>query len=284
MRRGVVASSFQPSSAAPLLSLYDSPNTVSAITSLAASLGVTVTGYAFYTDGSTWSSIGSWTVPGTIPAGKTLVLSVDLTPDSTGLSAVSSHIATFQTLATYLATLIGINIIIRLGWEMDIITGPWGNGVNGNTPSQYAPAAGAVISAMLAICPTLQFDFSCNTGTSDLAQLEVYFGSGIPYTFAGGDHYDTSSGSPNDFSAFAPVVHLAVNNGLPVSCGEWGLSGRDDPTFIANASQFFLDPAASAARYTLPTYTVGYQSYFNAINSVLSDYPTSKTAYTADFG
>lgn len=261
-----------------------SPTSLSHTQSLASTLQMTLSGYSDFTDGTSWGSIASYSPP-SLPAGVTLLLSPDLTPDSTGLSAVSSNIATFQTLAR---TLIGIPTILRLGCEFDGSWKPWGTGANGNTASQFNPAVTLVIQAMKAINPALKFDFCCNTGTSTLSQLQVYYGSNGDslWDFIGGDHYDTSSGPSDTFSAFGAAVNLAVQRGKPVSCGEWGLNGHDDPTFINDAAQFLTNPSAAATRYGWPLYTVGYWSYFNAdisVNSDITQFPNSITAFRADF-
>ena len=267
--------------APPILGLYTGSNTVSAITSLGNTLAVPVRGYSFYTDGSSWSSIGSWTVPGTLPTGATLILSVDLTPNATGLSAVPANTSHFGTLAASLPN----NTIVRLGWEFEIATGPWGAGVNGNTAAQYVTAWQAVIPVMRGVNPTFKFDWCCNTGTSNLAQLETYYPGDSYVDFIGGDHYDTPGGG-GDFSQFGAVVNLANLRNKPVSCGEWGLassSTTDDPTFINDGAQFFLRTAQASVRYSFPAYTVGYQSYFSALNSIITNYPNSQAAYSAAF-
>ena len=80
-------------------------------------------------------------------------------------------------------------------------------------------------------------------------------------------------------------------HGKPLSCGEWGLHDADDPTFISNMAQGFLNPAAAVSRYGFAgLYTVGYHSYFNddlsgqgGINSYLPDFSNSLAQYQTDF-
>jgi hypothetical protein len=255
--------------------------------SLGTTLGVAPPGFSFYTDGTSWSSIAGWTVPGTLPAGATLLLAVDLSPNGVGCSAVPANVSNFTTLATYLATL-GVPVIVRLGWEFDIATGPWGAGVNGNTPALYVAAFQAAASAIRAAFPAVKIDWCCNVGTSNLTQLQSYYPSSTPPDFVGGDHYD-SVGGGGDFSAFGPVVQMAHNVGKPVSCAEWGLAtsgsaGTDDPQFISNAAQFFLNPVGAAGRYGFASYTVGYQSLFSALNSAITSWPNSEAKYVQLFG
>lgn len=261
--------------AAPLLGLYTTANTVASAQSLATQLGIaTLPAFSVYCDGTSWSSIAGFTVPSGL-AGRTLLLGVDLTPNNTGLSAVAANVGTFSTLAAKLPT----GTICRVGWEFDIATGPWGAGVNGNTPAQYATASQLAIAAMRQANPSLKFDFSCNTGTSSVAQLQTYYGtSGDSYwDYIGGDHYDNKGGGGGT-GPMANSLAFAKQRGKPYSCGEWGLNGADDPAFINAMAQFFLDPIG---------YTVGYQSYFSAnlsIDSDITKFPNSMAAYTAAFG
>lgn len=270
---------------------YTGSNTVAAIQNLGKTLSAKlVNGFSFYTDGSTWSSIGSWRPP-TVPAGEWLLLGVDLTPNNTGLSAITGSQKT-QALAafTQLAkTLIGVNTVIRLGWEFDGSWMPWGTGANGNTAAMFNPAVSLVIPAMKAVNPALKFDFSCNTGTSNLSQLQVYYGSNGDslWDYIGGDHYDNKGGG-GDFSQMQYVVQLAVQRGKPVSIGEWGLNGADNPAFINSGAQFILNPSATIARYTqwkvTTPYTVGPTSYFSVdlqINSDITQFKNSEAAYAA---
>lgn len=281
-----------PPTSSCLLGLYDESNTVSQLVSLASTLGVSaeLKVYSFYTDGGTWGSIGSWTVPGTIPSGGTLGLAVDLTPNNTGCSAVPGNSAAqsaFTTLAGHLPN----GTIVRLGWEFDIPTGPWGKGANvspANTPANYVTAFQTVVGWMRAANPTLKFDWCCNTGTSTLAQLQTYYPGDSFVDYIGGDHYaNPGTTTVGDFSAFGPVVNLAAQRNKPVSCGEWGLATsqtQDNAVFVNAAVQFFLNPVAAAARYGWPPYTTIYQSYFNALSSIITGFPNAKAAYTAGFG
>lgn len=278
---------FATASSSPPLTLIQGLYTgsLSSTESLASRLTMTLSGYSTYCTGDSWGSIGSFSPP-TLPPGVTLLLGVNLTPNATGISAVAGHLATFEGLAS---NLIGTPTICRLGWEFDGNWFPWGNGVNANTPAQFATATALVINAMKAVNPDLKFDMSCNTGTSTLAQLEVYLGSNASlWDYIGGDHYDTSSGGSDTFAAFGPVVNLANLHGIPISVGEWGLNDHEDTDFIDDAAQFILDPAGASSRYGWPSYTVGYHSYFSAdlrpgINSDITDFTSSLAEFQTNF-
>lgn len=274
-------------SASPPLTLIQGLYTgsVSSTVSLASRLTMTLTGYSTYCTGDTWGTIGGFS-PDPMPPGVTLLLGVNLTPNATGLSNVAANLSHFENLAS---NLIGTPTICRLGWEFDGNWFPWGKGVNSNTPTQFAAATALVIPAMKAVNPDLLFDFCCNTGTSTLAQLEVFLGSNASlWDFIGGDHYDTSSGASDTFSAFGPVVALAAANSKPVSIGEWGLNDHDDSDFIDDGAEFILNPTSAASRYGWTSYTVGYHSYFSAnlspgINSDITEFSGSLAEFQTDF-
>jgi hypothetical protein len=277
--------------AQPVLGLYTDANSTTGIDTLASTLGVKVRGYSFYVAGGTWSSISNpWSgtatgQPPTLGAGQIVLLSVPLTPNNTGLSSVPSNLSTFRTLAT---NLVGTPTIVRLGWEFDGNWFPWGNGVGTNTAAQYVTAWQDVIPAMRANNAELTFDWSANIGTSNLTQLETFYPGDFYVDYIGGDYYDNNGSGGNTASNYGPVVNLANARGKPLSTGEWGLNGTDDPTFINNMAQLFLRPQAAAARYGWPAYSVAYQSYFSFdgsnINSDITQFPNAKAAYTADFG
>lgn len=277
--------------------LYVGANNVAGAVSAAAQLQMTLTGYSDFTDGTSWASIGAYTPP-TLPAGMALLLSPDLTPNGTGLSAIINPGAAqtqaknaFTELAMSLLPLTNAGHIVnlRLGCEMDGSWKPWGTGANGNTAAQFNPAVTLVIGWMKAANPALQFDFCCNTGTSTLAQLQVYYGANgsTLWNTVGGDHYDTSSGASDTFSACGAAVNLASLNNKPFGMGEWGPNSHDDSAFIDDAAQFIFTPSAASARYGWPPYTVGYHSEFDIddapIDSRIANKPNSLLAFQKDF-
>lgn len=281
-----------PGGSAPRLALYDGSNWA-AIEALATTLGVKLAGLSMYSNGSTWATIANpWGgtstggPPPALAAGQDVILSVDLTPNNTGLAAVPGNLSAFVTLAK---ALIGIPTIIRLGWEFDIPTGPWGAGAKnssgqslGNTPALYVAAWQAVVPAMKAVNPSLKFDWCCNSGTSSLAQLEAYYPGDQYVDFIGGDHYDPGAG--NLVAAMGACITLAAQRGKPLSIGEWGEKGKDNPAFAQAMGQLILDlPAACAANGWPVPPSVAYHSYFNAQQSIMTSWPNFEAEYKALF-
>lgn len=258
---------------------------VSSALSLGKTLGLSpLTGYSYYCDGTSWSSIASCAPASGLPAGTTLLVGVDLTPNKTGLSAVAANVSAFSTLGKHF---VGTSAVFRVGWEFDGSWMPWGTGANGNTAAQFAPASALAINAIKASDPAARFDFSDNTGTSSLAQLKVYMGNNASlWTYVGGDHYDNvKSTTGGTISAMTATIQLASSLGKPFSEGEWGLNGSDDTKFIASECQAIYHPAQASAANNWPSYTVGPTSYFSAdlqINSDITQFPNSVAAYKAD--
>ena len=120
---------------------------------------------------------------------------------------------------------------MRLGWEFDISTGPWGAGVNGNTPALYVSAWEAVVPAMLAVNSTLQVRLVLQHRHLDAQPTPVLLPGRSYVDYIGGDHYDNIGGG-GDSSQYGACVNLASSRGKPLSSGEWGLNGTDDPTWI----------------------------------------------------
>lgn len=269
----------------PLIPGLFVPNQVqSAAETLAATLGIDLTLLSGYTDGTSWTDIGSGWLP-SVSGGVGLLIGIDLTPNGTSLAEVPANVSYFATLATRIPS----GSKCRLGWEMDIGTGPWGVGAKGitptNTPALYVAACEVVIPAMLAANPTLEFDFCCNTGTSTVAELMTFYGPNGDslYTYIGGDHYDNVGGG-GDFSQFGAAVNLAAQRGKPVSGGEIGLNGTDNPAFVWDYAQFVLDPIAAAKRYGWPAYEMGYSSWFNYQGADLTKYANSAAEFKGCFG
>lgn len=275
----------QPNAPPPgVLGLY--VGSVQSATSLGKTLGLNpLNGYSYYCDGSSWQSIAACGPVGGLAPGATQLVGVNLTPGGTGLSAVAANLGTFTTLASHF---VGTNVVFRVGWEFDGNWFPWGNGVNGNTPAQYAAATALVLPAMKAADPAARFDFSDNTGTSTLAQLKTYMGNNAAlWTYVGGDHYDDKgSTTGGTMSAMTATVTLASQLNKPLSLGEWGLHNSDDVAFINNMATVILHSATASAKWGWPSYSVGPTSYFSAalqINSDITQFPNSAAAFRADF-
>lgn len=281
-----------PPSGNALLGLFSATQSIGSIQTVASHLGVTSTlkGYSFFTSGSSWSSIGSWTVPGTLPAGSIILLGVNMVADPPAtISQLTANIGQYATLASHLPN----GTIVRLGWEFDIGTGTGGFG-HVLSQSNFISGWQQIYTTMKAVNTTLKFDLCCNTGTSTLTQLQTWYPGDAFVDYLGGDHYNTPNITGGDFSAFGPAVQWAASHNKPISCGEWGLATsqtKDDPAFINAAGQFFNNPAAATARYASfggVSYTAGYQSYFNdqaefgeGLDSGL--FPLSLAAYTSNF-
>ncbi len=286
---GVTPTSPPSTSVIQGLDVNGGANTVSASQSLASTLKMTLTGFSTYTDGSTWSSIEDYNPP-TLPAGMTLLLGVDLTPNGTGCSAVPGN-ATAESAFKTLAAKLPDTCIVRLGWEYNIATGPWGAGVNGNTPALFVAAWTAAWGWMKAVNPNLRFDLCGQVGITT-AELQSYYPAAAPPDFIGVDIYDGNSSQNLTFSGFVAAANFATSKGVPISCGEWGMCTSvlyDDPRWVDLAHEFFTNPTAAVARYSgLNLYRVGYWSYFNdpSFNTDLtvSGLTNSRAEFQADFG
>jgi hypothetical protein len=272
-----------PVTGAPILGLYIGGAGAAPVQAFAETLGVTCQAFGEYTTRSVWSDIAGsgWVEDGA--DGMRLIVGVGLVPTGVSLTAVPANVSNFATLAASLAP----GTICRLGWEFDGGWYAWGINYPGNTPASYAAAWQAVVPAMKAVQPGLLFDFCSNAGsTQTMAELEAYYPGDAYVDYIGCDHYDNTGGGGSP-TPMAPVIELAAARGKPFSCGEWGLNGADNPTFINEMAQVFLDPSAAAAKWGWPTYTVAYQSYFSAdlsINSTLNTTtPNSLAAYKAAF-
>lgn len=262
--------------------LFVPSQTQSAAAALAKTLGIPLTGLSGYGDGSTWNSIANGWVPSV--SGIPLYFGVDLTPNNTGDSVIPPA-GTWTALGKRLPD----HTVVRIGWEPDIATGPWGltSKVSpANTPALYVTRFRACALELKAANPTLKVDFSVNTGTSSLSQLEALYPGDDVVDYIGGDHYDNPQGN-GDFSQFLNIVTLAVNHGKPVSGGEIGLNGHDNPQFIFYFAEFVLDPTAAAKRYKMPVYVPGPFSYFSdklATDSDITTKPNSIAEFKGCFG
>ena len=81
----------------------------------------------------------------------------------------------------------------------------------------------------------------------------------------------------NEVAGLDYTVTFAQAHSKYVSIPEWGLDGYDDPGFINNMHSFIADPNDD----------VGYSSYFSydgAIDSSITQFPSSASAFTTDFG
>jgi len=161
------------------------------------------------------------------------------------------------------------NTIIRIMWEMNGNWFPWGTQTY--TAAQYIAIYRAAEEAFAAV-PGNHFTFVWNlsAGTIEPGRTEFDTYPGNAYVSSIGiDVYD-EWGTDNNLSSIASFAHSV---GKPISLDEWGLDGRDDPSFISTIAGFIDDPAND----------VTLQSYFNYGASEISQYPDSEAQYARDF-
>lgn len=244
---------------------------LSADESLASTLGISpLEVYSDYPDGTNYGTIADYSPP-SLPSGCVISLGLNMCANGTNLSSVAGNIGTYTTLAKRLPN----GTIIRLGYEFDINTGPWGPA--NNTPAEYVAAWKLIHDAMMAVNSSFIWDWCCNSGTSTAEQLMAWYPGDAYVDLIGFDHYDPGDGS---WSQGLAAITVASQRGKKVSIGEWGLkNSKDDPTFINNGFKVFAGELAGA-----PAYEVYYHSYFSltSYGSNLTTAPNSLAAYKAD--
>ena len=125
------------------LGFYVSSQSPGAVQDLAKQLSVQVQGLSGYTDGSSWSSIGSYQPPQT---SLRLYLGVSMSPDSGTPAQTPSHLSAYQELAQSLVNGGQAYAILRIGWEWNTTRFSWG--VQNTTPSQYVTAFDDIVTTM----------------------------------------------------------------------------------------------------------------------------------------
>jgi hypothetical protein len=161
------------------------------------------------------------------------------------------------------------NTIIRIMWEMNGNWFPWGTQTY--SAAQYVTIYRAVEQAFAAV-PGNHFTFVWNisAGTVEPGRTEFDTYPGNAYVSSIGiDVYD-EWGTDDNLPAIASFAHSV---GKPISLDEWGLDGRDDPSFISTIAGFIDDPAND----------VTLQSYFNYGANAITQYPESEAQYVRDF-
>ncbi|HUY22421.1 MAG TPA: glycosyl hydrolase [Acidimicrobiales bacterium] len=259
------------------LGFFVSSQQPSGVRSLANTLGVQVQGISAYTDGTSWSSIGSYQPPATTLR---LYLGVSMSPDNGAPSQTPAHLAVYQRLAQSLVNGGQPYAIIRIGWEWNTTFFSWGE--QNTTPAQYVTAFDDIVSTMRSV-PGQQFRFDWCAGSGNTPTNGSYADSypGDQYVdYIGTDQYDNPVTSWNDnltmVGGLAYTVSFAVAHGKVVSIPEWGLNGTDDPTFVDLMHSFIADPANQ----------VGYSSYFSdnaGVDSDITQFPNAEAAFTRDF-
>jgi predicted ester cyclase len=161
------------------------------------------------------------------------------------------------------------NTMIRIMWEMNGNWEPWGT--QALSAAQYVSIYRAAEEAFAAV-PGSHFTYVWNVsaGTVEAGRTEFDTYPGSAYvTNVGIDLYDEWG----QYKNVPTIISFAQSHGKPISFDEWGLDGRDDPSFIYFVSGLVHNPAN---RVTL-------QAYFSSGGADISQFPESEAAYTRDF-
>jgi hypothetical protein len=248
------------------------------VTSLANRLGVQVQGISGYTSGASWVDIGNYQPPQTTLR---LYLGVSMAPDGSSPAQTPDNLGVYAQLARNLVAGGQAYAILRVGWEWSAALFPWG--VQNTTPAQYVTAYDDIVTTMRNVAGQhFGFDWCAVQGATPTNGSYAQSYPGDQYVdYIGTDVYDNPGISWSDaisgVGGLSYTVNFALQHGKLVSIPEWGLDGSDDPTFINEMHSFIADPSNHVA----------YSSYFYddaAVNSVLSQFPNSQAAFTADFG
>ncbi|MGH7642644.1 MAG: glycosyl hydrolase [Candidatus Dormibacteria bacterium] len=160
-------------------------------------------------------------------------------------------------------------------WEMNGNWFPWGT--EAMTAAHYISVYRAAERAFAAVPGNrFQFVWNVNVGTIEPGRTEFDTYPGNAYVSnIGLDFYDYNraigAGAPD--RAVAPILAFAAEHHRPTSLDEWGLDGRDDPTYIDYVAQLVHNPGDH----------VTVQSYFSDGRSNILRYPRAMAEYTKDF-
>lgn len=242
----------RPGSAAPKLGLFVARENSAAITALGATLKVTVQMMTVYADGPAWTTYSD-------PPATSLQLLL-------GVGEVTPGEA--RTIGHRLVSTGHANTIIRIMWEMNGNSFPWG--VQALSAAKYIAVYRAAERAFAAV-PGNHFQYVWNLNAGSVApgrtEFDTYPGNAYVSNI-GIDFYDF-----HDDSVVPPILAFAAAQGKPVSFDEWGLNGRDDPAFINYVASVVNDPGDN----------VDFQAYFSDGRSKITRFPRSEAAYTSDF-
>jgi beta-mannanase len=163
------------------------------------------------------------------------------------------------------------NAIIRIMWEMNSNSMPWGT--QSLSAAQYIAIFQAAHNAFAAVAGNhFQYVWNLNAGSVEPGRTEFDTYPGNAYVSnIGMDFYDF-----HDDSVIPPILAFAAAQGKPVSFDEWGLNGTDDPAFIDYVASVANDPGDNVA----------FQAYFSfsgAIDSTITQFPQSEAEYRKDF-
>ncbi len=214
------------------------------------------------------SDYNSYSPPSGIPAGMTLMLGVGALTPAEAASIGDNLVAAGQSHA-----------IIRVMWEQNQDVDGWFQGWNQltySTASSYIAEFQSVVTNMRAVAgEAFSFMWNPNGGTGSEASgrswQDTWPGSAY-VNIVGVDQYDYSGYAANIQS----VVSFAQSQGLPVAIPEWGLNGSDDPSYINGVAAIVNNPANNVILQA-------YFSYPGSIDSDITQFPQSQTAFQADF-
>ena len=260
------------------LGFFVSSQRPSDVTALAGRLGVDVQGISGYTSSSSWGAIGGYQPPST---SLRLYLGVSMNPNGSSPAQTPSNLGVYEELGRSLVNAGQSYAILRVGWEWSTTFVPWG--VQNTTPAQYVTAFDDIVTAMRTV-PGQHFLFDWCAAEGAVPTNGPYAASypGDQYVdYIGTDVYDNPTVSwadgLNTIGGLSYTVSFAQQHGKYVSIPEWGLDGYDDPMFINLMAGFIANPGNDVA----------YSSYFSddaAVDSAITQFPSSQAAFTADFG
>jgi hypothetical protein len=199
----------------------------------------------------------SW-VPGIwskLNPARNVVWSVPLTVKGTPLAEVADglHDAEFETAAQAISKA-QPRAIIRLGWEMNLLTMPW---FAKGQEADYIRAFRRVVGIFRKYSPDFKFDWCPGWGPQDTPAAASWPGDDV-VDFVGLDVYDFKyEGSAeerwNNFYLKAPFGlewhrDFAAGHGKRMSYPEWGVGNNgDNPLFIQRMNDWFASHDADIA-------------------------------------
>ncbi len=247
-------------SASPEVGLFVGGESVTGVAALAEKLGVKPQVMTVYAFGPSYTT---FTGPTDTPLRLLL-----------GVGAVTPAQAT--TIGDELVATGHANTIIRIMWEMNGDWFPWGT--EAMTSAQYIAVYRAAEQAFAAVAGNhFQYVWNVNVGTTEHGRTEFDTYPGNAYvTNIGMDfyNYNRSLGAGAPDRDVAPVLSFAAKHHRPTSLDEWGLDGKDDPSYIDFVSQLVHNPDNR----------VTFQAYFSYGRSTITRYPQALAEYKKDFG
>ncbi|MDR3649080.1 MAG: hypothetical protein P4L20_08320, partial [Acidimicrobiales bacterium] len=235
------------------------------VLSLGEQLGVTPTIDTVYADGSCYCT---YMPPST---SMTLMLGVGALTSSEATAIGQSLVSAGQS-----------DAIIRIMWEQNQDINGWFQDWNQLSFSavQYISTFQNIVTTMRAVPgQAFRFMWNPNGGTGNEAPGRTWDDTwpGSAYVnYVGVDQYDYTGYAAN----IETVIAFAQSQGLPAAIPEWGLNGSDDPSYINGVASLANNTANNIALQAYFSYDGGS----GGINSDITQFPQSETAYIVDFG